>query len=157
MSCTRQVCAVGPSPALVSQAKHMTKKQVIALSSLLCVVGLALGIVLVMSAFSNAGNYSLVAWVVFTVLGVSCLGLVASPGLLLAWYPAEGFSGGGAPAAEPDVDHDDLDDHDIDDDDADGMVEEDTYEDDGEQLFDDDVIDDEFDDEFGEFEDDDRN
>ncbi len=132
----------------------MTKKQVIALSSLLCIVGLALGLVLVMSAFGNAGNYSLTAWVVFTVLGVSCLGLVASPGLLLAWYPAEGFSGESAVPTDTEQDEDDgfsaEDGHDEEDEDE-------SYEDDGEQLFEEDVMEqDDFEDDFGNFDDDDK-
>jgi hypothetical protein len=137
----------------------MTKKQVIALSSLLCAVGLVLGIVLVMSAFGNAGNYSLAAWIVFTVLGVSCLGMVAAPGLLFAWYPAEGFSGEGA-VTESDSSNDALntetgdsesDDDDFDDDDFD---DESGHDDDGEQLFEEDVMDhDDFEDDFGNFDD----
>jgi len=133
----------------------MTKKQVIALSAVLCAFGLALGITLVMSAFGNAGNYSLIAWVVFTLLGVSCLGLVASPGLVFAWYPAEGFSGAAAPESDTSSDDDDEEDDYSDDEEADDD-EELSHEDDGEQLFDDDAMEDDFDDDLGDFEDDDK-
>jgi len=132
----------------------MTKKQVIALSAVLCAFGLALGVTLVMSAFGNAGNYSLIAWVVFTLLGVSCLGLVASPGLVFAWYPAEGFSG--VPAPETDTSSDDDDEDEFSDDEEADDDEELSHEDDGEQLFDDDAMEDDFDDDLGDFEDDDK-
>lgn len=132
----------------------MSKKQVILLSLLAALPALGLLAALVMAGLDHGTQFSGVVWAIVAVSGLLVLATAASPVMLMAFYPAEGFGAmapvpppaSSSPGSEPAAADDEFDDDEFEDEElaeADG----------GEELFDDGFDDDEYDDELGEFDD----
>lgn len=118
----------------------MSKKQVLAMTSLVALAVLGLLAVLVMNGLSHGANmFSGFMTVVVGMTFVTALVCVFSPFAVMVWYPEEGLASlapppePASPAAAPSSD----DDFDDDDDDPDDGGFDDEFEDDDEELYDD--------------------
>ncbi len=139
----------------------MSKKQVVLMSLLVALPALALVIVLVMQGLANSAQFSGIMWVFVVIAGALGLVVAASPAILGALYPAEGFAGMApppteAPAGTPPATNPDADEFEETDDDG-GFDDDEEFADagDGEELFDDGFEDEAYDDDdLGDFEDD---